>query len=203
VTPEECQTYLRDLQAVVEARIQRRRALVYGTWSWERLLKAASKQAILAEADSYSSAERKSRWLGRAPAAEEAIAAAERRLDVMLPPDYRAFLATSNGFSALSSTAPALLPVEEIDYLRAIVDAEMLDSLKTYPGDDMPTVMDTCIQVSERDVAELVFLIPPQRVGEPWQTWFFAHWVPGEVRYPSFRHYLEQVFQDLQASNSV
>ena len=101
------------------------------------------------------------------------------------------------------SNSPWRLPVEEIDYLRAIVDAEMLDILKTYPGDDMPTVMDTCIQVSERDAAELVFLIPPQRVGEPWQTWFFAHWVPGEVRYPSFRHYLEQVFQDLQASNSA
>jgi hypothetical protein len=31
--------------------------------------------------------------------------------------------------------------------------------------------------------------------------WFFAPWVPGEVRYPSFRHYTEQELQDLSAGS--
>jgi AraC-like DNA-binding protein len=203
VTPDACQTYLRDLQAVVEARMQRGRALVYGTWSWERLLKAVSTQTLAGDSAHFSMLAGSSGWQGQAPASEEALAAAEQRLGITLPADYRAFLGTSNGFAALSSTTPALLPVEQIDYLRHILDAEILAILKEYPGDDMPAIMDSCIQVSERDAEELVLLIPPQAAGEAWQTWFFAHWVPGEIRYPSFRHYLEQVFQDLQASNSA
>lgn len=198
VTPETCQIYLRDLQAAVAARMRQGRTLVYGAWSWERLLKALSTQAILNNPESTSSVARKSRWLGQAPSSEQAIAATEQRLGVHCQQTI-----TSNGFRALSSTVPALLPVEQIAYLRNVVDAEMLAILKTYPGDDMPTVMDTCIQVSERDAAELVLLIPPQADGDAWQTWFFAHWVPGEIRYPSFRHYLEQVFQEIQARDEA
>jgi cell wall assembly regulator SMI1 len=147
----------------------------------------------------YSDGERKSHWLGRAAASEEAIAATEARLGLQLPTDYRMFLRTSNGLAALSSAAPALLPVEAVDYLRNVVDAAILQILKEYPGDDMPAAMDRCIQISDSAAEEVVVLIPPRAVDASWQTWFFAHWVPGEIRYPSFRHYLEQIFQALQA----
>jgi hypothetical protein len=203
VTLEACQVYLRDLQAAVETRMQRGRALVYGTWSWEHLLNAVSAQALAGDSAHASMEASGSTWLGSAPASEAALAAAEQRLGIRLPADYRAFLSTSNGFAALSSTTPALLPVEQIDYLRHTVDAETMAILKEYPGDDIPAIMDSCFQASERDAEELVLLIPPQIAGAAWQTWFFAHWVPGEIRYPSFRHYFEQVFQDLQASNSA
>lgn len=201
LTSDACQVYLRDLQAAVEARMRGGRTLVYGSWSCERLLKAISKQALLADHHRSTSQARTSGWLGRAPAPEEAIVVAEQRLGVALPADYRAFLSVSNGLAALSVTIPGLVPVEEIAYLHMMVDAELLAILKEYPGDDMPAALDTAVLVSERDAEEMVLLIPPQAADKSWRVWFFAHWVPGEIRYPSFRHYLEQAFQDLQAQN--
>lgn len=194
-----CQAYLRDLKAAVEARMKQGRKLAYGKWTWERLLKAASTRAIKQDPESFTKEERKAKWLGRTPASGEAIAAIEQKLKVALPADYKEFLLTSNGFSALSPTAPALLPVEEIDFLRGVMDAEMLQILKDYPGEDMASAMESAILVSDKEaMTDLVLLIPPSKAHDSWQTWFFADWVPGEIRYPSFRHYFEQAYQQLQ-----
>lgn len=202
LTPESCRNYLEALLAAVDARMKRGRALVYGTWPWQRLLTAISKRALKAEPELYSREERRAHWIGHPAATEDAVAAAEARLRIQLPPDYVAFVRASNGLSPTGSTSPRLLPVEEVDYLRYVVDAETLAIYKGYAGDDMPAAMERCILVSDRDAetAEaMVLLIPPLAAVEQWQTWFFAPWIPGEVRYPSFRHYMEQQLQDLSA----
>jgi hypothetical protein len=196
LTAESCRRYLEALLAAVNARMKHGRTLVYGAWSWPRLLAAISKQAIAAEPDMYTPEERRSQWIGRAGASEAAIAAAEARLRVQLPPDYLEFVRASNGLSPVASTSPRLLPIEEIDYLRHVADPEMFDIYKGYPGDDMPAAIESCILASDRDAEEMVLLIPPLTAGAQWQTWFFAHWVPGEIRYPSFRHYMEETLQD-------
>jgi len=59
--------------------------------------------------------------------------------------------------------------------------------------------MDRCLLASDRAAGEMVLLVPPVGEDGRWETRFFASWVPGEVRYPSFRHYLEQQLQDLAA----
>nr|WP_243274721.1 SMI1/KNR4 family protein [Streptomyces albus] len=58
-----------------------------------------------------SQTQREAGWLGYEPAGEEAVLAAEERLGVRLPPTYRNFLLTSNGWSSIGELD--LLKVEE------------------------------------------------------------------------------------------
>ena len=198
LTKATCQSYLKGLKTAVDARMKRGRKLAYGKWTWERLLTAISKRAIKAQPDSYPKDERKSKWLGQQPATNDAITAVEKRLNVKLPFDYAEFLRTSNGLSALSGTAPALLAAEKVDWLKDSINSEMLNILKDYPGEDFSPAIESSLLISEIEETNMVLLIPPHPGNDQWQCWFVAHWIPGEMRFPSFRHYLEQVFQDLQ-----
>lgn len=193
-----CQSYLKNLKAAVDARMKRGRKLAYGKWTWEKLLTSAGKRAIKGEPDLFTKEERKSKWLGRQPATDAEIVAAEKRMDLKLPPDYVGFLRASNGLSALSSTAPPLLDVGRIGWLRDAVDSATLDILKDYPGENLSEAIESSILVSELKESDMVLLVPPRPNEDQWQCWFLAHWVPGEIRYPSFRHYVEEVFQNSQ-----
>jgi hypothetical protein len=75
------------------------------------------------------------------------------------------------------------------------------DALKWYPADGFFSSMERSFLVSGKGQidAGLVLLISPESASDLWQTWFFNHMTPGDTRYPSFRHYFEQVFQDLAA----
>jgi hypothetical protein len=119
-------------------------------------------------------------------------------LQTGLPAHYVEFLRVSNGFSALSSTAPPLLSVENIGWLKEKVDAQTLAILNQYPGDDLPQVLESSLLISEQIGTDMVLLIPPGKSSASWQCWFFAHWIPGEIRYPSFRHYFEEAFSRLK-----
>jgi hypothetical protein len=198
LTKEACQLYLKSLKSAVDARMKLGRRLVYGKWTWEKLLTTASKQAIKNEPDPFTKEQRKAKWIGRDHATDEAIKAAETRLQLQtgLPADYVEFLRASNGFPALSSTTPPLLSVENIGWLKDKVDAQIREILKEYPGDDLPQVLESSLLISEQIESDMVLLVPPGKSGgnDLWQCWFFAHWVPGEMRYPSFRHYFEAGF---------
>jgi hypothetical protein len=194
LTKEACQLYLKSLKSTVDTRMKRGRRLMYGKWTWEKLLATASKQSIKNEPDQFTKEQRKGKWIGRDHAMDEAIKAVETRLQTRLPADYVEFLRASNGFSALSSTAPPLLSVQDIGWLKEKVDAQTLAILKEYPGDDLPQVLESCLLVSEQIETDMVLLIPPRTNSSSWQCWFFAHWIPGEIRYPSFRHYFEESF---------
>lgn len=71
----------------------------------------------------------------RPPASLSAIRAAEERLAVELPADYKEFLLITNGLEMLSIDAPALKPVEELcwetpeelglDWMRVSLDCEV------------------------------------------------------------------------------
>src|SRR5579871_5153053 len=69
------------------------------------------------------------RWCGALPATAEEIAAAEKRLGVMLPPSYRAFLSATNGWPLFDSLVERLLPVEQIEWLR-YADPTTLSSIQ-------------------------------------------------------------------------
>lgn len=199
LTVTSCQSYLKSLVTAVEARMKRGRKLAYGKWTWERLLTAASKRAVKAQRDLFTKEQSKSKWLGRPAAPEAAIAAVETRLNLKLPEDYVAFLRVSNGFSALSTTTAPLRAVERIGRFAVEADADFMAILKEYPEEDAPEALERSIQISDLGEmgGELVLLIPPASPDDPWQTWFYAPWVPGVIRYPSFRHFLEQTFQEL------
>lgn len=199
LTKPVCQTYLKSLVGAVEARMKRGRKLAYGKWTWERLLTAVSKRAIKTQRDLFTKEQRKGKWLGFPAASEEAIAVAETRLNLKLPADYVEFLRVSNGLSALSNTTTRLREVERVDRLMTETAPDLVAILKEFHEDDAPGSFERSIQISNLGEmgGELVLLIPPASPDDPWQTWFYAPWVPGVIRYPSFRHFLEQTFQEL------
>ena len=68
-------------------------------------------------------------------ASEEEIAITERRLGTTLPPGYRSFLTTTNGFGPIGSFVRRLRPVDEIRWLRD-EDPELIQIWTEATGDD-------------------------------------------------------------------
>jgi hypothetical protein len=44
---------------------------------------------------------------------------------------------------------------------------------------------------SEPDGTERLLLVPAVDPAAEWQRWFFRHWHAGDVRYPTFRAFIE------------
>ena len=140
-----------------------------------------------------------------AAATDAALAEAEARLGIALPPGYRAFLLTSNGFGPLALGSPPLRPVGRIGWFLA----ENQDAVKIYgaaegpdgrtpdeayfaydpagSADYRPEHLRHALQISDvEDTA--VLLLNPQVIdaaGE-WEAWFLSNWNPGVTRYRSF-----------------
>lgn len=145
-------------------------------------------------------------WLGFDPAPEEEIAELEARLRVHLPPSYRSFLETTNGWRNCGAFIYRLWPAREVAWFRQrhqewidaynnpkyplppVADAEYY----VYDGRQDPTLMrseylKTALEIS--DVGEdAILLLNPRTLtiqGE-WEAWFFSDWLPGARRYRSF-----------------
>ncbi len=141
-------------------------------------------------------------WLGYPGASEQQLSELEQRLQTRLPPSYRSFLLTSNGFRQPGNTVPRLYSTPQVDWYRNI-DQATIDiwlqgfhqSQKMYPNaparleDAFEPDLPFTLQVStEEEAGSAVYLLNPQKVSEngEWEAWFFAHWVPGVNRYASF-----------------
>ncbi len=124
-------------------------------------------------------------------ASAEEIADAERRLGTTLPPGYRSFLATTNGFGPIGSFVRRLRPADEIRWL-SDEDPELIRIWVEATGDD--ALAATLVVSDEEDGARL--LLNPAVVDEEgeWEAWFFAHWVPGAEPYSSFRALVEETY---------
>jgi hypothetical protein len=142
-------------------------------------------------------------WLGAPGAGESRLAALEARLGVTLPPSYRSFLGASNGFLQPGVLVPRLLPAEEVDWFRsAHQDVIAAWNVGTTLGlgraaadpEAFEHYLPTALQVSDLERAgTAVYLLNPKVVdtsGE-WEAFYFAHWIPGVNRYPSFRALME------------
>lgn len=152
-------------------------------------------------------------WLGYPGAPEERIAALEARLGATLPLSYRAFLAFTDGWRATGHFIPTIWSTGQVEWLAAR-DQEGIDAWlggERYSGRARTPIPDnvyldygangaaggafrseylqTALEISDREVAgTAVYLLNPRTVtvaGE-WEAWFFAHWIPGAVRYRSF-----------------
>ena len=158
---------------------------------WRELLERVSADVVEAgEFEEELSAEALAgRWLGSDGATEEEIAAAETRLGVELPPTYRAFLSTTNGFGPVGFFVRRLRPVEELVWLRD-EDPELM---ATWTEETQDSELAETLAVSEEYDGARVLLNPTvlDDDGE-WEAWFFAHWVPGAERHGSFRTLVEE-----------
>ena len=152
----------------------------------------------------------KAGWLGYAAASEAEVTAAEIRLAVRLPPCYGAFLRVSNGWRFPSVSIFDILPAAKVVWFRE----QNQDWIDAYvgPSGELPAISDkeyfvygakqdcvnfrteylqTALQISEVGDGAVVLLNP--KVVTPdgeWETWFFANWLPGAVRYRSFAEWL-------------
>jgi len=130
-------------------------------------------------------------WLGYPGATEDQIAGLEARLGEALPPSYRAFLQTSNGFRQPGMIIPRLLPVDEVEWFRER-NQWTIDTWK-----DSEDLSDT-LEISAHDIDGLaVYLLNPTVItadGE-WEALYFATWNPGCNRYPSFRDLMKKEYQ--------
>jgi hypothetical protein len=152
----------------------------------------------------------KAGWLGYAGATDEEISTIEKRLATHLPPSYQAFLKISNGWRFPSVSIFDLLPTSKVSWFREQnqdwIDTYVETSSETQAisdeeyfvyGDKQDCVnfraeyLQTALQISELGDSAVVLLNP--KVVTPdgeWETWFFANWLPGAVRYRSFGDWL-------------
>ena len=163
-------------------------------------------------ADALPAAVRESGWLGFEGASEAAIAGAEARLGTVLPPSYREFLATTNGWRNVGAFIERAWPAEQVDWFRVRnqgwIDAyagpmagaglpESAEGSGVYGDEqdpvDFPTDhLQSALEISEAGDSAILLLNP--RVVTPdgeWEAWFFANWLPGAERYRSFRELME------------
>lgn len=149
---------------------------------------------------------RAARRLGSAGATPEELAALEARLDTVLPPSYREFLQTSDGWLDTTTSIRRLLPTRETGWLKDL-DPELIDLSSggqepvdipdehyfVYGDDQDPCAIRTeyltdMLKISHTPEALDVYLLNPRIVtpdGE-WEAWYLAHWLPGAIRYRSF-----------------
>lgn len=151
-------------------------------------------------------------WLGEPSATETEIVAAEHRLGVRLPPSYRGFLAEANGFDYIGPFIDRLYSTTEIDWF-SILNPDWIEAYQK--GDEISpeehladpensvrfraAYLSSCLQISEEGNSAVV-LLNPEVVNEDgeWEAWFFANWLPGAERYPSFRTYIKAELESLR-----
>jgi hypothetical protein len=152
----------------------------------------------------------KAGWLGCVGASEGEITAVEKRLAMPLPPSYRAFLKVSNGWSFPSVSIFDLLPATKVVWFceqnQDWIDAYVGPSAELPPISDKEyfvygakqdcitfraDYLQTALQISEVADGSVVLLNPKATTPQgEWETWFFANWLPGAVRYRSFVEWL-------------
>jgi hypothetical protein len=160
-----------------------------------------------------------SEWLGFPGASIQEIRIVEDRLGVSLPPSYRRFLQTSNGWRNAGAFIYRMWSTTEIAWFKERHKAWI--NAYTGPKPIQPTVSDqdyfvygaqqdpitlrveylqTALEIS--DVGDsCIYLLNPKVVteGGEWEAWFFANWLPGAVRYRSFQELMEAEYRDFLA----
>ncbi len=167
----------------------------------------------------------RSRWLGFPGATELQIARAEARLGIdSFPPSYRQFLAFTNGWLYTGTFIDRLWSTEEVDWLR-VRNGNLIDIYDDFPDpgpseqqyfdyDDNEAVtrirtehLKTVLEVSDVGDTALYLLNPnvKDKDGE-WEAWFYASWLPGFRRYPSFWALMQaeyESFRQLEAEERL
>ncbi|MFF3068889.1 SMI1/KNR4 family protein [Kitasatospora sp. NPDC057936] len=182
------------------------------TYAWRELLQRWSDEwldPILHEQERpepFPAEVRAARWLGTTGALDGEVAQLEKRLGVSLPPSYRQFLLTSNGWLNTTTGIDRLLPTQEVGWTRDL-DPELVapwvetagsfevpdEDYYAYGEEQDPCLMRAeylphTLKISHTPNATDVYLLNPLVVtadGE-WEAWYLAHWLPGAVRYRSF-----------------
>ncbi len=180
-------------------------------WNWPSLMVTWNRDILNSELKSLLPVELVAKgWLGQPGANEEQLKRVEDRLRISLPPSYRSFMIFSNGWDGvLTHSIDRLWSTEQIDWFAKrhtdwiegwfqgatlsgkplddnVSDEEYLDyTVNTHYLKS--SHLKTALEISSEGDAAIMLLDPKvvNKTGE-WEAWFFANWVPGARRYPSF-----------------
>jgi len=153
-----------------------------------------------------------SEWLGFDGASDEDIRQLENRLKIELPPSYRQFLQTTNGWRNSGAFIYQLWSTQQVAWFK-VRNRGWIRAYNLWPFKTLPSVPDidyfvygkkqdpavfrteylqTALEISDTGDSA-IYLLNPKVItpdGE-WEAWFFANWLPGAARYRSFRELMQ------------
>jgi len=197
------------------------------TYDWLPFLKKVSADVI----DSKTREELpeeviRSGWLGFPGANEEEIAELEARLGMRLPPSYRSFLATTNGWRHIGGFIERVWPTNKVDWFRERHQDDWITpwfegaqssgtTIPDAPEDELPDAeyfiygeeqeaakfrlryLETALEISDVADSEILLLNPKVVFSDgEWEAWFFASWACGAQRYRSFWELMHEQHDD-------
>lgn len=186
-----CRQETEEILQALSHRMTEGRSLIYGDLSWKTLIERISQHAIDQNQMEFSEEIRNKKYLGKEPASDAEILAAEKRLGLRLPEDYRNFLAVSNGLECFSFTGSTLMSADQIHFF-AKVSPDTVESWVSALQDikpDFSEKLKNSILIGGAEEEQQILLVRNDK--DRWECWHFASWTPGETVYTGFRYYME------------
>lgn len=138
------------------------------------------------------------RWLGFAPAAEADLAATEERLGMRLPPSYRSFLLTTDGWRHAGEFVSEMRDTTDLGWLRELEPGweSWADLIPDAPADAPGNPFTRGLLISRHADGEVLFLDPADRDenGE-WAAYSVCSWSEFPRRHPSFTALMESLYE--------
>jgi SMI1 / KNR4 family (SUKH-1) len=164
------------------------------------LLEQLSKEAVALNPDFFTDEEKTTKWIGRSPATDEAIANAEKKLGIKLPNDVIELYKASNGTSViLNQSKSAFIPIEQIDWLKN-ADAYLIECYAEM-GEAYVNDLKNSIIIAGINYCHSILLIQPYGEHTTWRYWDFASYYPGEHVIEGIQKYLEELIKFLSEQN--
>ena len=187
-------------------------------YPWSELLRRWSLE--LCEDDAFALTQDdvviESGWTGSEPVAEDELQDLERRIGRSLPPSYRSFLKTTDGYVG-GGSVQRIRPAREV---KPFVDdeGEWVDIWLETAGKGTPLsvgehtatrgqdvvkarwkLLSDTIQVSDTYDGAVYLLCPTIVEDGEWEAWLFATWLPGAARFSSWWDLVNDEYQTWQA----
>jgi len=196
----DCDSQLTAICKALKSRMENGQSFAYKELTMRQLLQRISNTVLELNNQTLKEQVNIDQWIGYLPATTQAIAAAEKRLGLRFPADYREFLLTTNGLKAFSNTAITFLPVEKVGLLKDL-DPQLVESWSDPQlfGDSATTeAFANSLLIGGYQEEQQLLLVSPYKNITDWTCWYFATWMPGEKKYPALRFYLEKELLDLE-----
>ena len=148
----------------------------------------------------------RARWLGFEPVSEERITALEERLGTRLPPTYRSFLATTDGWRPSGTAVYLLGTAEGVHWHRGKEMRELYESdlTENSPEEDIlrAGMWDRALQLSlDSDMTDVLLDPGDVNADGEWAVYVYRGW-SGEfpARYESFMDVMQYLFRNFHQS---
>lgn len=138
------------------------------------------------------------RWLGYPAATQAEVAAVERRLGLRLPPSYRSFLLTTDGWRHAGEFVRKMRDTTNLGWLRDLEPnwESWADLITEAPGDAPGNPFSRGLLISLHADVGILFLDPADRDEDgEWAAYSVFAWSEFPQRYPSFTALMKSLYQ--------